>query len=260
MKGLAALVALVVLLTGHQFAITADHETSPTVLVELFTSQGCSSCPPADRLLARLAREGQVDGIEVIPLAFHVDYWNYIGWQDPFSSEAWSDRQRAYATAMGLDTIYTPQIVLNGSRQIVGAREAEIRQAIRHAVAASPAAVDLRVRELTSGKSLRLEVRGSIPDGASHQKVLGMLALFQDGLVTPVSRGENAERTLENERVIRELQAVFELTPNEKPATTRTVELPLNSQWPVRDLGVALFLQDPETMEILAAASHRLQP
>ena len=92
------------------------------VLLELFTSQGCSSCPPADRLLTRLAGDRKLAG-QVIPLSFHVDYWDYIGWQDPFASPRWSERQRQYGRAFHSNRVYTPQLVINGRTECVGSQE-----------------------------------------------------------------------------------------------------------------------------------------
>jgi hypothetical protein len=108
------------------------------VVVELFTSQGCSSCPPADRLLSRLKRDPRLAGA-VIPLAFHVDYWNHLGWSDPFSSQLWSRRQDAYAGAFHSNRIYTPQVVINGRTECVGSDEAQVMRRIREALAAEPA-------------------------------------------------------------------------------------------------------------------------
>ncbi len=239
-------------------SLDADHRASPAVLVELFTSQGCSSCPPADHLLAQLASEEPSDGVEVIPLAFHVDYWNHLGWRDPFSSEAWSKRQRAYAAAMRLETVYTPQLILNGRRQLVGSDEREVRRAIRQeAGPGPPVALDLRVLEITDDGSVRVEVGASAPEGSLGQRFLGMLALYQNRLVTPVSRGENARRTLENARVVRSLRAVLELASGQAKATREEVELRLDRDWPIEDLGLVLFLQNARSLEVLGATAIR---
>ncbi|MDX1642861.1 MAG: DUF1223 domain-containing protein, partial [Thermoanaerobaculia bacterium] len=137
---------------------TEGSTEQPTVLIELFTSQGCSSCPPADRLLADLADRGELDGIVLLPLSFHVDYWNYIGWTDPFSSAEWSNRQRRYARAFGLDTIYTPQIFLNGRAEVVGSDEREVRRLIRQTAAPPVARLELEI-ESTSPSGSVLAVR-----------------------------------------------------------------------------------------------------
>jgi hypothetical protein len=108
------------------------------VVIELFTSQGCSSCPPADRLLTRLAQDSKLAG-QVIPLSFHVDYWDYIGWQDPFASPRWSERQRQYGRAFRSNRIYTPQLVVNGRTECVGSQEGVVRRQIEAALAAAPA-------------------------------------------------------------------------------------------------------------------------
>src|SRR6185436_3907942 len=107
---------------------TEPKGTQP-VLVELFTSQGCSSCPPADELLRRIARDPALRG-RVIPLAYHVDYWDHLGWRDPFSSREWSLRQGEYVRAMRLGSSYTPQVVINGARQMVGSSTSQIYRAI----------------------------------------------------------------------------------------------------------------------------------
>src|SRR5712691_4372518 len=141
------------------------------VVVELFTSQGCSSCPPADELIRTLARDGSLRG-KVIPLAFHVDYWDHLGWRDPFSSPQWSARQAAYARALSLDSAYTPQVVINGDRQMVGSD----RRAINDAIARAS-------RE-------KAEARIAIDEGVARGSTSRQLDLFavvvQGGLSTSV--------------------------------------------------------------------------
>src|SRR5690348_11228611 len=115
----AAVVAAVALAVLAAVPFRAAAPGNGPVVVELFTSQGCSSCPPADRLLSKLGEDPRFAG-KVLPLSFHVDYWNSIGWQDPFSSARWSARQNDYARAFRSDRIYTPQTVVNGTSECVG--------------------------------------------------------------------------------------------------------------------------------------------
>src|SRR6185436_12890178 len=103
------------------------------VVIELFTSQGCSSCPPADRLLSKLAQAGDLGGKKVAPLSFHVDYWNDLGWNDPYSLPAWTERQRQYASALGDDRVYTPELVVGGGAGMVGSNLVAITSAIAKA-------------------------------------------------------------------------------------------------------------------------------
>jgi hypothetical protein len=169
------------------------------VLVELFTSEGCSSCPPADRLLARLAAEQPVPGALIVPLSLHVDYWNRLGWADPFSSAAFTERQGAYAARFsGAGRVYTPQMVVDGSAEFVGSDERAARRAIGAAARASRAFV--RAVPL-NGSSVRVSVAGA-PPGADV-----VLAVVEDGLSSDVTRGENAGKTLTHEAVTRALVA-----------------------------------------------------
>lgn len=247
-------------LMGPSAADTKAPQPPATVVIELFTSQGCSSCPPADRLLTRLAAETQVEGAKIIPLAFHVDYWNHIGWQDPFSSEEWSRRQRAYATALGLETIYTPQLFLNGRRQIVGADERELRREIR-AVQRTPASIGLTLAidpATVSRGDLRVRTTATTLTDAATPRLLTLLVVFQDGLVTPVGSGENARQTLLNDRVVRGLQTLFELGPGAAREAEKVVDLGLDPAWPREHLGIAVVAQDPETLAIHGAEVVRL--
>src|SRR5260221_626270 len=137
---------------GHAVAV-ADSDSRIPVLVELFTSEGCSSCPPADALLERLDRSQPVSGAELIVLSEHVDYWNDIGWKDPFSSHEYSERQSAYAAQFGLGSIYTPQIVVDGHFELVGSDERRATQAIERArkVRKIPVSISLTDERMTRG-------------------------------------------------------------------------------------------------------------
>lgn len=214
------------------------------VVVELFTSQGCSSCPPADRALREIARAPELRD-RVVPLSFHVSYWNYLGWSDPFSSELWTERQRRYARAVGVD-VYTPQIVVNGRRAMVGSRGRDVRRAILEESHREPA-VELSIenRSIRAGR-LSLDVTASSRDADVW------VAVWESGLVTQVERGENRGRRLENDRVVRWI----ELVELDDDANRGHVVVDLGSDWNTAALGVVAFAQNPESMEILGAATN----
>jgi hypothetical protein len=223
-------------------------------VVELFTSQGCSSCPPADRLLSELADDPGFAG-RVFPLAFHVDYWDHIGWRDPFSSSEWSNRQRRYARALA-SGVYTPQLVVNGRWETVGSRRGEVTAAVREALARAPAAeVTLRLDAGPDAVDAEAAVRRG--QAAAGRPAELWLALYQDDLETPVTRGENADRRLANDRVVRRFERAARLAAGETAAAGRAA-LALDAGWAQRSLGVVAFLQDPESLEILGAATESL--
>jgi hypothetical protein len=236
----------------------AGPQDSPVIL-ELFTSQGCSSCPPADRLLAELDRDPKLTG-RVIPLSFHVDYWNYIGWKDPFSSPRWSDRQRSYARAFRSSRIYTPQAVIDGRMECIGSREDLVRYRIGKALAAEPAGRVTLAATPAGGTGGRVQVKV----GAKLAKVAGTgnldvwVALVETGLTTPVGAGENASRTLKNDNVVRRLERAFTIPAGAGAARSGELALGLDKRWNPKNLRVVAFLQDPATMAIHGAAAKRL--
>ncbi len=168
------------------------------VVVELFTSQGCSSCPPADALLADLARRKR-SGVQVIPLSFHVDYWDYLGWKDPFSAAEYSARQRWYAALGGSRSVYTPQMVVDGVDAFVGSKRAAAEAALSKAAGVRKQ-VQLEVA-LDAPGSVRYRSRGSATDAVLY------LALVQKRADNPVRSGENARTTAHHVGVVRELSA-----------------------------------------------------
>jgi len=247
----------------------ADEQSAPgpahperRVVVELFTSQGCSSCPPADRLLSRLGSDPELAS-RVVPLSFHVDYWNRLGWRDPFSSPAWTERQERYVRALRARSLYTPQMVVNGEREMVGSSEDRVRDAIRRSLAEPPVgSLAVRLGEPGGDRAVELPVtvtaeldtlRRHGRDVSPHDIVL---ALFQTDLETDVPRGENAGRHLANDYVVRRLSRVARLT-RESPRYEQTLRLPLDPDWRGSRLGVAALLQDPKTLAIGGAAVAR---
>lgn len=164
------------------------------VVVELFTSEGCSSCPPADGVLARMVDKG-VLGARVLALGFHVDYWDHIGWHDPYGARAHSDRQRGYADRLHVRSIYTPQMVVDGAVEFVGSLEDQALAAVR--AAAGQAKVPLSLSR--DGAYLVLVLPANLPLDAEV-----FLALTEPGPAQRVSRGENAGRTLAHAAVVRQ--------------------------------------------------------
>jgi hypothetical protein len=153
------------------------------VVVELFTSQGCSSCPPADRVLAEIA-----DRDDIIAIALHVDYWDYLGWKDKFADPSFTQRQRAYARAKGSRTVYTPQMVIGGVDHIVGTRPMQLADIVQeHKNAKDPVSVTLR-RE---GDVVRVSATGDVGDGAVVQ-----ILTYTPEATVDIRRGENAGRRL----------------------------------------------------------------
>ncbi|MDX1996302.1 MAG: DUF1223 domain-containing protein [Thermoanaerobaculia bacterium] len=221
------------------------------VILELFTSQGCSSCPPADRVLSALGNDPALAG-RVLPLAFHVDYWNHIGWTDPFSSPEASARQRAYADAFDTGRIYTPQLVVGGTRECVGSNESAARELIAHALGRAPrGTVALTVKP--DGRGFLVTAQASLVAGAPAAELL--LAVVESGLETAVPRGENARRRLANDHVVRRFFTLGSLPAGgSKTYEQRFDRAP---EWRPEQLSVVAFLQDPESREILAAGSRK---
>ena len=177
-------------------AITPAHAGERPMVVELFTSEGCSSCPPADALLAELASRP-----DVLALSFHVDYWDRLGWKDPYSSREATERQNHYATLLDLSTVYTPQIVVDGKWQAVGSDHAEVKRALDaagHTLAEVPVALTID-RGLAQ---IKLGAAGGLVSGAV------LLIGFDRRHVTAVQRGENSGRTLAHVDVVRGIEQV----------------------------------------------------
>ncbi len=189
---------IVAAVTAWSAPVHAQSATQSPVVVELFTSQGCSSCPPADALMHDLA--GRDD---VIALALHVDYWDYIGWKDEFANPAFAERQRGYATEAGRRSIYTPQMIINGVTDIVGARPMELSKAIADH-AAKPSVMGLSV--VRSGDQLAITAQASPTPGP----FLVHLVRYVPERTANITRGENAGHTLSYANVADEWKILTE--------------------------------------------------
>jgi hypothetical protein len=220
--------------------VLASAEPRTPVLVELFTSEGCSSCPPADAALAELARSQNVRGAEVIPLELHVDYWNSLGWADPFSAPEFTARQEAYAHAHGGDGLYTPQVVVDGTDSAV-ASGSNLRRAVEHAVRRPKATLELEVSDASPG----IEVKVRVPTGISGRLAV---ALSEANLSSRVERGENSGRTLSHAPVARLLVDEGPTSPEHR------VRLGISRSWRRERLRIVAFVQD-EKGRVLAVGT-----
>lgn len=182
--------------TSEAVPRTAAGPEGPLV-VELFTSQGCSSCPPADRLLSKLATAGALGDRALAPLSFHVDYWDDLGWADPFSSPAWTARQHQYARALGDDRVYTPELVVGGATGMVGSDLGAVTRAVQRA--ARPAMLSATAAWAEDA----VTITATAPSDADV-----WVAVWEDSTSTKVTRGENSGETLGSDRVVRRLERV----------------------------------------------------
>jgi hypothetical protein len=228
------------------------------VLVELFTSEGCSSCPPADRVLARLAASQPIAGAEVIPLSFHVDYWNYLGWADPFSSPQFSERQGEYARAYGKEGVFTPQMIVDGLREFPGGNSGLADESIAAAAKRAKAPVSLdRERPNAAGEvALGVRVEG-LPKIERGEAAFVLLAVTESGLSADVRRGENAGRRLGHVGVVRRLTTLGPVSAEGGEFRARaTVKVERN--WRRENLRAVVFAQERGSRRILAAGSVKL--
>ncbi|MCU1339426.1 MAG: hypothetical protein JWO19_5007 [Bryobacterales bacterium] len=248
-------------------AASGAHAQSP-VVVELFTSEGCSSCPPADQLLSRLDSPRYVPpgsniagrakqaislppGVEVIALGEHVDYWDELGWKDRFSSPLFSARQQDYGKAFHLESVYTPQIVVNGQKEVLGSESRAVQDAITKAAKDPHAQVTL---SMTSVQTFSYSV-SKLPPGSHEADIL--LGVAEGRLVTPVYGGENNGRQLVHAAVVRSLTSLGRLDPKRPGEYSGVAQLNLRQDWVRANLKLVLFVQDRTTRRILGAASVR---
>ena len=210
MRRMLAVLAAVISIGVTGAAVQAPQDPVP-VVVELFTSEGCSSCPPADALLSRLAKEQPVPGAVIVPLGLHVTYWDQLGWKDPASLEAATSRQQDYGRIFGEDRVYTPQAVIDGRDEIVGSNEAGVRRAIAAAAARPHARVALAA-SLSGPNTIVAKVEITGVPAEVKEKLRTLVLLTEDGLSTVVKRGENGGRTLSHDAVVRRISTTLELS------------------------------------------------
>ena len=242
---------LLLALAGPALAAGCKAESGKTTaaLVELYTSEGCSSCPPADRWLSGLVARGFTPD-RVVPLALHVDYWDYIGWKDPYAKREFSQRQRKLSQLQRMALVYTPQVVLHG-RDFRHWYTAEFDSAVA-AINARPAQARIALEILGVDRSA-LDTRASatLAEPARAADAVLYLAVYENRLTSRVSAGENSGRTLTHDHVVLEWQGPFAFGPGGTVSERRALAL-LPKGSPERS-GVVAFVQDRRTGEVLQA-------
>jgi len=213
-------------------------------LLELYTSEGCNSCPPADRWFSRLPAGG---GPTAIPLAFHVDYWDSIGWKDRFASPAWSERQREVARRGGVRIVYTPQVMFDG-RDLKWHSGSAFKEALGRAAAKPPGAT-LRVHAVRRAGTLEIESEAALAAGREEEADL-YAAITQSRLSTDVKAGENKGERLEHDHVVRSLGKVGTVGTSRR---SHSHSRPLDAGWKPDDLAVVVWAEDRRTGEVLQA-------
>ena len=247
-KAVTSILLAMVLIALPACPVAAAGKNATPVVVELFTSEACSSCPPADALLTKLNHQHEVNGAEVLVLGEHVDYFNRTGWTDRFSSRAFSERQNGYAKRFHLPSAYTPQIVIDGSFEAVGSDSVAVEREIGIAAqAGKTASVGL---SWAAPDKLRVNVAGA-SGGASAV----LLAITEDGLTTSVANGENSGRVLRHSGVVRALR---QLGTTSAGVFLGTAPIVPAQEWKRPDLRVVVFVQRPGSREIIGAAGVAL--
>lgn len=228
------------------------------VVVELFTSEGCSDCPPAETLALKMEKQ-PLSGIDLIVLEEHVDYWNHGGWNDPYSSSEWTQRQREYVSKVGGDSPYSPEMVVDGESQFVGSNGRAAQQAIEKAAHEPETNVTISEGSADPKDAADFKITaGKLEGDASGGPVEVWIAVTEDGLHSSVGAGENAGHTLYHAAVVRYMHKVGVAQASGDAAFTGDAHVKLNSKWNRNDLNVVVFLQDKKSLKILGAASTKL--
>ncbi len=239
---------------SHGFASASPAATNRVpVVVELFTSEGCSSCPPADALLRKFDAQ-PFPAAELIVLSEHVDYWNHIGWTDPYSSHAYSERQSAYGDRLHLDGVYTPQMVVDGTREFVGSNSEDAEKAISKATGTSKIDVRITAARL-DGETLYARIEaGPLPAGTQSADVILIAAL--NHAESQVAAGENSGRRLTHVAVVRALKKTGSIAPGQ--SFSQEVAVKLEKHAGASDLRAVAMVQEPGPGKILGAAQQQL--
>ena len=259
----AAIAALGLSLPAHSQQLASAQTQAPAhaaiegsrspVLVELFTSEGCSDCPPADALLAQLDTRQPIPGADVIILELHVSYWN-DDWRDPFSSMSYTDRQHMYAYGHS-DQMYTPQMIVDGGDRFIGSNGQAAVKAIQQAARAPKAPIELQWSGAANGNDRVLHVKvASLPQGDPDKPQI-FLAITESHLHVDVHAGENHGKSLDHDGVVRKLAAIGKIQSHSgDPIFDTQTQVKLEKDWKPENVRAVVFVQDPHSLRVLGAA------
>jgi hypothetical protein len=232
------------------------------VIVELFTSEGCSDCPPADTLLEKLIATQPIAGVEIIGLGQHVDYWDRLGWKDRFLSAALTARQQVYQARFGTQSIYTPQMVVDGRAELVGSDANAARKALERTLTSPHGVVKLAIDDDVRGRQPRVGVSviaTDLPRLGRGDRADIIVAVTESGLRTDVKRGENHGRTLTHAAVVRYMATIGQVAADGPAGGSARADVPLGADWQRDRLSVVAFVQELRGRTILASAFVPLQ-
>jgi hypothetical protein len=246
------------ILAGLASVLACGQDGRIPVIVELFTSEGCSSCPPADALLARLERNQPVPGARVIALEEHVDYWNQLGWVDPFSSALYRVRQNDYARLFEVDNVFTPQMIVGGQAGFIGNDADRAFQEILRAAARQLSAVELRTARNARNPEL-LDLLVQVSDRGARGGSDVYMAVTEDNLSTNVLRGENSGKMLRHAPVVRSFGVIGKFEPRKTNEVHLTPTLQLPKEWKRDNLRAVVFVQERGSRKITGAGAVDLR-
>ena len=263
MKKLSVLPLVLIVLTSA-WSLGASSETAPSpnsrppILIELFTSEGCSSCPPADTFLEKLDSVQPVPTAELIVLSEHVDYWNHDGWKDPFSSAFYSDRQNDYKSRFGLKSVYTPEMVVDGASEFLGSDAHSAERALTQAIKSPKIPVTLSRLSIDASNTLQVHIESDALPASSREKEADVyVAVALHHAESDVLRGENAGHRLAYANVAQTLKDVGVLRRGQ--AFSQDVSLKLEPGTDKNNLRIIAFVQEKHQGKVLGATIHSIE-
>jgi hypothetical protein len=239
---------------------TAATKSRAPVLVELFTSEGCSDCPPADALLAVMYRKQPFPTADVIAIEEHVDYWDQQGWRDPFSSSKWTQRQNGYSFVMHTGSSYTPQMVVDGTQGFIGSRGPAAKAAVEKAAENQKAKIEIGEVEPPTDKGVTLKIAvEKLPSTSPKDTAEVLLGITESGLHSAVSSGENAGHELQHSAVLRDMKVIGAAGKNGQDGFAGEEAVKLDAKWNLENLRAVVFVQEKKSRRVLGVAELHLK-